>query len=104
MRIDQTVLTQTGDLVRVRDTWNGWHTAEVSRNELHDVRWVRPQGAPQPILHACVRCEALERRVPHEWGAQDGAHDVRVCVLKNDVTTSLYEVLAAAAGGPSSRR
>ena len=95
---------RVADLVRVRDAWNGWHTVEVPRSELHDVCWLRPAGAPQAILHARVRCsQPVTDGIPHTCGTPEIAHDVGVCVLRVDVTTSTYERLVAEATRPRAR-
>lgn len=91
------------DLVRVRDAWNGWRTAEVPRRMLRDVRWLRPLGAPHALLHAIVPWGPDVITLVAPAGPRPLPHDVAVCVLRTDVLASTYAVLAheaTAAGTP----
>ncbi len=88
---DTRMLTPSAEVVRVRDTWNGWRTAEVPRSELHDLEWLRPPGAPQPMLHARVLAAHLHLSQGHQ---RPGADDVGVFLLKIDIPGSVYDCLA----------
>jgi hypothetical protein len=79
--------------IHVRDTWNGWLGAEVRVDDLKDVHWSQPAGAPRPILHGYVLCTQMHGRIPHECDAADRPHWLLVCVLRHCVSPSAYAEL-----------
>ena len=56
----------TGMLVPVRCAWNAWQTVEVRLEDLQNVHWYQPPGAPRPMLHAYVDCTKTGGRIAHD--------------------------------------
>jgi len=80
--------------VVVQRDWNGWHTATVRLDDLEQVHWHRPGGAPRPLIHAYVECARLRPgAVPHDC-AEDTAHRLLVCVLRQHTAPPVFEELA----------
>lgn len=89
------VLAAAADrLVVVRGEWNGWRTAMVRGSDLRDAHHWQPPGAPRPLLHATVRCDAIiSGDIAHECDAQSAPHEVLVCLLKRDVPAAVFDSL-----------
>jgi hypothetical protein len=81
-------------VVQVRDAWRGCRTAEVDVNDLEDVHWWQPPGAPRSIVHAYVLCSRLTGDIPHDCTTKRQPHRLRVCVLKRSVAPSVHDELA----------
>jgi hypothetical protein len=78
-------------VIRVQREWNAWRTAEVSIDDLEDIHWRQPAGAPHPLLHAYVpRARIAERDIPHDFPGTPEPHRMRVCVLKRHLVPSVY--------------
>jgi hypothetical protein len=87
----------------VQREWNGWRTARVRVNDLEDVHWLQPPGAPRPIIHAYVPCTAIQSgEVPHDCREASAPHSLLVCVLKSHVAPSIFEQLSRCADGACS--
>lgn len=87
-------------LIRVHAEWNGWLNAEVRMDDLQDVRWIQPNHAPHPIVHADVSCSSLATgHLGHACDPQSVPHRVLVCVLKRHVMSEVYAELARRADG-----
>jgi hypothetical protein len=81
-------------MIRVQSDWNGWRTAEVRLGDLHDVHWLQPGHAPQPLIHGYVACTAvLTAAIPHDCGQRPSPHRLLVCVLKKHTMPSTYAEL-----------
>ena len=78
-------------IVQVRDTWSSWRVAEVPIDDLEDVHWRQPLGAPRPILHAYVQCTKLKGEI--RPGCTGNGRRL-VCVLRRAVTASIHAALA----------
>lgn len=78
--------------IHVRNTWNGWQGAEVRVDDVKDVHWSQPAGAPHRMLHGYVLCTQTRGRIPHECDTTP--HWLRVCVLRHCVSPSAYAELA----------
>lgn len=88
------------ELVRVRDAWNGWRSAEVPLRQLRGVSWLRAGGAPHPMLHATVACnDIVTGTLPHPCESGNAPHQIQVCVVKSDVPASVYRRLCEQATG-----
>ena len=88
-------------LVNVQGAWNGWRTAEVRLSGLEQIHWLQPSGAPRPLLHGYVSCNAMvSGNIPHECSDTPGPHRFLICVLKQHNTAALYAELAARATPP----
>jgi hypothetical protein len=95
----------TGMLVPVRCAWNAWQTVEVHLEDLQNVHWYQPQGAPRPMLHAYVDCTKTDGRIAHDCRSTPGPHRLLVCVLKRQATPPAYNALVGlAAQGADGRR
>jgi len=80
--------------VIVQRDWNGWHTATVRLDDLEQVHWQRPSGAPRPLIHAYVECARLRPgAVPHDC-VEDTPHRVLGCVLRQHTAPAVFEELA----------
>jgi hypothetical protein len=83
-------------LIRVQADWNAWETAEVRLEDLQDVHWFQPLGAPRPMLHGYVLCgNILSGSVPHECDGKGAQHRLLVCMLKKHMVPSAYVELAS---------
>ena len=80
--------------VQVRDAWCGWRAAEAEVNDLEDVHWFQPPGAPRSIVHAYVKCTNLRGDLPHDCTATRKPHRLFVCILKRCVAPSVHADLA----------
>jgi hypothetical protein len=97
-------------MIRIHRAWNEWRSAEVRLSHLHDVHWRQPAGAPHPLIHGYVSCDAIvSGAIPHE--CQQSArvpHMLLVCVLKRHTLCTPYADLVrcanARAAGPADVR
>ena len=84
--------------ISVTTEWNGWRSMLARLEDLRDVHWHQPTGAPWPMLHAYVSCTTL----PGGAASQDCDHAsapqcIRVCVLRShNVPTAYAEVMRRA--------
>jgi hypothetical protein len=83
----------TGMMVPVRCAWNGWQTVEVRLDDLQNVHWHQPPGAPRPLLHAYVDCTKTGGRIAHDCRTTPAPHRLLVCVLKRQATPPAYVAL-----------
>jgi hypothetical protein len=65
--------------------WRGWEVTEVQANELSQLHWYHPPGAPRELLHAYVNAARVSALGPNQ-----GDNPVRVVILKTDTTPDLY--------------
>jgi hypothetical protein len=86
--------------IHVRNAWNGWQGAEVRVDDVKDVHWSQPAGAPHRMLHGYVFCTQTHGRIPHECDATPRPHRLLVCVLRRCVATSAYRELERRASSP----
>ena len=95
----------TGMMVPVRCAWNAWQTVEVRLDDLQNVHWYQPQGAPRPMLHAYVDCTKTGGRIAHDCRTTPPPHRLLVCVLKRQATPPAYSALVglAAQAGDGTR-
>ncbi len=49
--------------IHVRDAWNGWHGAEVRADDVMDVHWSHPAGAPHTLLQGYVLCSRIRGHI-----------------------------------------
>jgi hypothetical protein len=78
-------------LIRVQREWNAWRTAEVRLNDLQDVHWFEPRGAPRPLVHAYMSCASIiSGDVPHDCHRTPPPHRLLVCVLKRHTAAGAY--------------
>jgi hypothetical protein len=79
-------------VIRVQREWNAWRTAELSIDDLEEIHWLQPAGAPHALLHAYVSCARLANTdVPYDDCLRTpGPHRVLVCVLKRHHIPSVY--------------
>jgi len=82
---------QSLGVVRVQREWSGWRSAEVSIDDLEQVHWRQPAGAPHRFLSAYVSCQRLAGTdIAHDCAGRSGPHQILVCVLKRHVIPSVY--------------
>jgi hypothetical protein len=87
-------------LIRVQREWDGWRTAEVRLNDLQDVHWFQPAGAPRPLVHAYVSCDSvMSGDLPHDCHCTPAPHRLLVCVLKRHTTGRAYSEMVRRADG-----
>jgi len=88
-------------VIRVHSEWNGWFNAEVRVGDLQDVRWVQPNRAPHPIMHAYVSCSHIVTgALPHACERASAPHRLLVCILKKHLIPTVYAELARRADEP----
>jgi hypothetical protein len=81
-------------LVVVRSEWHVWRTATVALDDLSDVHWAHPPGAPRPLIHAYVYCTAILSGVlTHDCRATPAPHRLKVCVLRTCNWRTVFENL-----------
>lgn len=88
--------------ISVTTEWNGWRSVSARLEDLRDVHWHQPLGAPWPMLHAYVSCASLAAGSPaHQCDPSSAPHRIRVCVLKSHNVPSAYaEVVRRATPSP----
>jgi hypothetical protein len=92
--------TDRGLFVPVRCAWNAWQTAEVLVDDLHEIHWYQPAGAPRPMLHAYVDCTKTRGQIAHDCSPMSAPHRLLVCVLKRHAAPPAYsELVRLATGG-----
>jgi len=91
----------SGMMVPVRCAWNAWQTVEVRLDDLQNVHWYQPQGAPRPMLHAYVDCTKTGGRIAHDCRTTPAPHRLLVCVLKRQATPPAYSALVGRAAHAS---
>jgi hypothetical protein len=80
--------------ISVRLHWNSWQAAHVAIDDLQDIHWAQPSGAPRKLLHASVSCARIPSGVlPHDCTPGDAPHQVLVCILKGHTPASVYAEL-----------
>jgi hypothetical protein len=86
-------------LIRVHGSWSGWRSVEIRLEDVEDVHWCQPPGAPHPLVHGFVWCTHLKNgNLRHECDRESGPHRVRVCILKHHTLATIYADLARRAG------
>jgi hypothetical protein len=96
--VSTTAAQQPAALVVVQRDWNGWRKAMAPLAALEGVHWHQPPGAPRPLIHAYVTCDALvSGDGPHECVDGSTPHRLLVCLLKCHIAPLVYEVLSARA-------
>ncbi len=81
-------------LVVVQREWNGWQKAMTPLSALEDIHWRQPAGAPRPLIHAYVACEALvSGDVPHDCAGAGPGHRLLVCVFKCHTPAEAFQRL-----------
>jgi hypothetical protein len=91
-------MATTDILIPVRLAWNGWRAAMVRVDDLEDIRWVHPAGAPRSIVHADVSWTKIAGSELARDCSPTSPQRVLVCVLKHDTPPSVYAELARRAG------
>jgi hypothetical protein len=86
-------------LIRVHGSWSGWRSVEIPLEDLEDVHWRQPPGAPHPLVHGFVWCTHDKREdVRHECVGASAPRRVLVCILKHHTVATIYADLARRAG------
>jgi hypothetical protein len=99
--VGATVAQRPESLVVVQRDWNGWKKAMAPLTAIRGVHWRQPLGAPRPMIHAYVDCDALvSGDVPHDCGS-GAAHQLLVCILKCHTCAAIFDQLAAQADAAS---
>ena len=81
--------------VVVQREWNGWRTGMALLNDLHDIHWHQPPGAPRPLIHAYLSCSQLQSgNLPHDCEQRSAPHQLLVCLLKSHTAPWVFEDLA----------
>src|SRR5689334_21227519 len=79
---------------------NDWHSATARVDALRDVRWYRPAGKPQRLLHARISCaDIVTGSLPHDCGSSTAPHDIELCVLRRHNLPAAYAALTDRVGG-----
>jgi hypothetical protein len=101
--VSATVAQRPDILVVVQREWNGWKKAMAPLAALESVHWHRPQGAPRPMIHAYVNCDAIvSGDVPHEC-VERTSHRLLVCVIKCHTAPSVFDQLVARANAAAAQ-
>jgi hypothetical protein len=77
--------------ISVTTAWNEWRSLIAHLEDLRDVHWYQPLGAPWPLLHAYVSCGSVAiGSAAHQCDPSSAPHRIRVCVLKSHNVPSAY--------------
>jgi hypothetical protein len=88
--------------INVTTEWNGWRSVVARLDDLRDVHWYQPLGAPWPMLHAYVSCASLAMGAStHQCDPSSAPHRIRVCVLKRHNMPSAYAEVLRRASQPA---
>ena len=86
---------EDGTLIPVQREWNGWRRAQVRLDDLRDVHWFQPEGAPRPLVHGNISCaDIVDGDIPHDCSLTKGPHRLHVCVLKRHTIPTVHAKLA----------
>jgi hypothetical protein len=89
---------ETDTVLRVLGAWTSWRSAHVRFDDLHDIHWLQPSGAPRPIVHGYISCsDILDGEIPHGCERTKGPHLLLVCILKAHTNPSAYATLTTRA-------
>lgn len=91
------MLSTEDTLIPVQLEWNGWRLAEVRFNDLQDVHWYQPPGAPRALLHGYVSPSNVVSGKLVERGDEHTPDRLLVCVIKCHMAAPIYTALAARA-------
>jgi hypothetical protein len=101
--VSATVAQRPDILVVVQRDWNGWKKAMAPLTALEGVHWHQPAGAPRPLIHAYVNCDAIvSGDVPHDC-VEHTSHRLLVCVIKCHTAPSVFDQLVARANAAAAR-
>jgi hypothetical protein len=82
-------------LIPVQSAWDDWRNAEVRFNDLRDVHWLQPTGAPHALVHGYISCSNIVTGdIPHDCDRRSAPHRLLVCILKRHTIPTVYEELA----------
>ena len=83
--------------VSVQLEWNGWQSADVRVDDLENVHWWQPPGAPRALLHAYVMSAKLNAgECVGSTNANDSLQQrLLVCVLKSHTPPATYSALVS---------
>ena len=91
-------VSHLGAFVVVQRDWNGWRTATVPVEDLEDIHWLQPHGAPRPLIHAYIPCSHIRaEELQHDCDGISAPHRVLVCVLKCHTPAKVFADLAGRA-------
>lgn len=86
--------------VRVQQEWDGWRTADVRLQDLHNIHWLQPPGAPRPLAHGYVSCASITAgSLLHECSGSPSSHRLLVCVLKRHTAAAAWAEIERQANG-----
>jgi len=92
--------------VIIRRSWNDGRKASVSLHRIEGLHATRVSGgigaaAPEVFIHGYVQCTHIEGDLAHSC-AHSGPppHCIKICIMKNDNTSEIFDKLKAMAIGP----
>ena len=63
-------------------------------NDLQDVHWFQPSGAPRRLVHGYVSCASIMAgALPHDCDRTVAPHRLLVCVIKSHTSEPVYAEL-----------
>ena len=75
----------------VQRQWSDWQTATIRLDDLEDIHWRQPAGAPKPLIHGYVQCtHILSGRLCPDVPVSTHPHRLLVCVLKSHTAPGVY--------------
>lgn len=88
---------------KIRRQWNDWRIAEVSFDNLFNLRWDTVSGgartrAPQPFVHGYVNCDRISGDIAHSCAHGAGSHEIKVCVVKRDQSPEVWQKILSVVG------
>jgi hypothetical protein len=82
-------------LVVVQSDWSSCRTAMARLEDLRDIHWSQPNGAPRRLIHASVRCDkVVSGEIAHDCHVTPPPHDLVICVLKSHTAPCVFEELS----------
>ena len=71
--------------------WNDWRSAEVRLDDLCDVHWHQPSGAPRAMVCASISCANIAgSRLSHACDPATAPHLIPVCILRSRNVAASY--------------
>ena len=94
----------TTELVSVRRQWNSWEVAQVWVGEVSNPLWDLVSGgvkefSPEAFIFGYIWCDAIvSGSVAHSCLHGTAPHSIKVCILKKDNSSRIYNHFLAIVG------
>jgi hypothetical protein len=84
--------------IYARRQWNHWEVGYVAVSDISGLHWDKVSGgfkatAPRPFIHGYISCAAVRGTIGHSCLHGEGPHRIKVCVVKKDNSSRIFEFL-----------